>query len=136
VNLRLLARPTIFLAIAIALLLAADLLWSVGMEIRATALNPACRLLQARVEMGLDCDSQNQFGFFLAIIAPFLGFGALTAFLYGIVCIYKRVRYLFLCPPLAYPSEGGEWPDSGDRRHEFDVIGPSAGDADFRRHQR
>ncbi len=135
-SLRLLARPAAFLAIAIALWLAADLLWSVGMDIRETALNPACRLLQARVEMGLDCDSQNQFGFFLAIIAPFLGFGALVALVYGIGCAYKRVRYLFLCPPLAYPSEGREWPDSGDRRHEFDVIGASAGDADIRRHQR
>ena len=67
-NLRLLARPAIFLAVALTLWLAADLLWSVGMEIRETALNPACQLFQARVEMGLDCDSQNQFGFFLAII--------------------------------------------------------------------
>ena len=131
-----LARPAFFLAIAVALWLAADLLWSVGMEIRETALNPACRLLQARVEMGLDCDSQNQFGFFLAIIAPFLGFGALVAFVYAIACSYKRGRHLFLCSPLAYPSKGEEWPVSGDRHHEFDVIGASAGDADFRRHQR
>ena len=135
-NLRLLARPAIFLAIAIALWLAADLLWSIGMEIRETALNPACRLLQARVEMGLDCDSQHQFGFFLAIIAPFLGFGALAAFIHGIACACKRARYLFLRPLLAYPPEGREWPDSGGSRHEFDVIGASAGDADFRRHQR
>jgi len=131
-----LARPAFFLAIAVALWLAADLLWSVGMEIRETALNPACRLLQARVEMGLECDSQNQFGFFLAIIAPFLGFGALVAFVYAIVCSYKRGRHLFLCSPLAYHSKGDKWPVSGDRHHEFDVIGASAGDADFRRHQR
>ncbi len=135
-NLRLLTRPAISLAVALALWLAADLLWSVGMEIRETALNPACRLFQARVEMGLDCDSQNQFGFFLAIVAPFLGFGALIALVYGIVCTYKRVRHLFLCPPLAYHPEGREWPDSGGRRHEFDVIGASAGDADLRRDQR
>ena len=106
------------------------------MEIRETALNPACQLFQARVEMGLDCDSQNQFGFFLAIIAPFLGFGALIALVYGIVCTYKRVRRLFLFPPLAYHPEGEEWLVSGDTRHEFDVIGASAGDADLRRDQR
>ncbi len=135
-SLRLLARPAAFLAIAIALWLAADLLWSVGMDIRETALNPACRLLQDRVEMGLDCDSQNQFGFFLAIIAPFLGFGALIALVYGIVCTYKRVRHLFLSSPLAYHSKGEEWLVSGDTRHEFDVIGASAGDADLRRDQR
>ncbi len=135
-NLRLLARPAISLAVAIALWLAADLLWSVGMEIRETALNPACQLFQARVEMGLDCDSQNQFGFFLAIIAPFLGFGALVAFVYAITCFYKRGRHLFLCSRLAYHSKGEEWLVSGDTRHEFDVIGASAGDADFRRDQR
>ncbi len=135
-SLRLLARPAISLAVAIALWLAADLLWSVGMEIRETALNPACQLFQARVEMGLDCDSQNQFGFFLAIIAPFLGFGALIALVYGIGRTYKRVRHLFLCAPLADHSEGREWPDSGGTRHEFDVIGASADDAAFRRHQR
>ena len=135
-NLRLLVRPAISLAIAIALWLAADLLWSVAMEIRETALNPACRLLQARVEMGLDCDSQNQFGFFLAIIAPFLGFGALGALGYGIACACRRRKSLFLCPPLAYHPEDREWPDSGGRRDEFDVVGATAGDADFRRHQR
>ena len=134
-NLRLLARPAILLGIALALWLGADLLWNVGMEIRETALNPACRLLQARVEMALDCDSQNQFGFFLAIIAPFLGFGALVAFIHGVACTYKRIKYLSLRRPLTYHPEGSEWPDLGGRRHEFDIPGASPDDADFRRDQ-
>ena len=132
-KLRLLVRPATWLAIALALWLGADLLWNVGMEIRETALNPACQLLQAGVEMALDCDSQNQFGFFLAIIAPFLGFGGLVAFIQGVVCTYKRIKYLSLCPPLTYHSEGSEWPDLGGRRHEFDIPGASPDNADFRR---
>jgi hypothetical protein len=135
VNLLLLVRTAILLAIALALWFGADLLWNVGMEIRETALNPACRLLQARVEMALDCDSQNQFGFFLAIIAPFLGFGALVAFIQGVACTYKRIKYLSLRPPLTYHPEGSEWPDLGGKRHELDIPGASPDNADFRRDQ-
>ncbi len=134
-NLRLLARPASLLGIALALSFGADLLWNVGMEIRETALNPACRLLQARAEMALDCDSQNQFGFFLAITAPFLGFGALVAFIQGVACAYKRIKHLSLCPPLTYHPEASEWPNLGGRRHELDIPGASPDNADFRRDQ-
>jgi len=133
VNFRLLARPAILLGIALALWMGADLLWSVGMDIRQTALNPACRLLQDRVEMALDCDSQNQFGFFLAIIAPFLGFGALVAMIHGIICTCKRAKFLFLRPSLAYHPKGSEWPDLGGRCHDYDITGTSPDDADIRR---
>ena len=91
-NRRTLLRPAIFLAIAVALCLGAGLLWSVGMDIRETALNPACRLLHGRGQMGLGCDLQNKFGFFLAIIAPFLGFGALIAIVQGVVGTLKVIR--------------------------------------------
>jgi hypothetical protein len=118
---------------ALACWLAADLLWGIGMEIRETALNPACRLLHARVEMALDCDSQNQFGFYLAIIAPFLAFGALVAVIFAIASAIKSLRKLFLCAPLAYHRQSMEWPDSGGSRHELDVIGTAPDDANLRR---
>ena len=92
-NRRALLRPAIFLAIAIGLCLAAELLWSVGMDIRETALNPACRLLHGRAQMGLGCDLQNKFGFFLVIIAPFLGFGALMAIVHGVVATVRIIKH-------------------------------------------
>ena len=134
-NARLLARPALFLGIALALWMGADLLWSVGMDIRDTALNPACRLLSDRVEMALDCRSQNQFGFFLAIIAPFLGFGALVAMTFGVICTCTSAKRLFLRPSLAYHPEGSEWPDLGGTSHERDTVGTSSDDADLRRDQ-
>ena len=105
------------------------------MEILETAVNQACRLFYDRVELALDCRSQNQFGFFLAIIAPFLGFGALVAMIFGVICTCKSAKRLFLRPSLAYHLEGSEWPDSGGRSHEHDIIGTSSDDADIRRDQ-
>ena len=134
-NARLLARPALFLGIALALWMGAELLWSVGMEIRETAVNPACRLLYDRLEMALDCRSQNQFGFFLAIIAPFLGFGGLVAMTFGVISTCESAKRLFLRPSLAYHLEGSEWPDLGGRSHERDIIGTSSDDADIRRDQ-
>ena len=134
-NVRLLARPALFLGIALALWIGADLLWSIGIEIRETALNPACRLLHDRVEMALDCSSQNQFGFFLAITAPFLGFGALVATTFGVICTCKRTKLLFLRPSLTYHLEGSDWPELGGSSHEREFTGTSADDADIRRNQ-
>lgn len=134
-NVRRLALPALFLGIAVALWMGADLLWSISVEIRETALNPACRLLHDRVEMALDCRSQNQFGFFLAIIAPFLGFGALLAMSVSIICTFKRAKLLFLRPSLAYHPQGSGWLDLGGRSHERDITGTSSDDADIRRDQ-
>jgi hypothetical protein len=132
VTLNPLARPAILIGIAAALWLGADLLWSVGMDIRGTALDPACRLLHEREELGLDCDSQHQLGFFLAIIAPFLGFGAVAALIAGIVTAFKRGRHLFLARPVAYHSERSAGPKGGGRSHGFDVTGAAPGNADLR----
>ena len=62
------------------------------MDIRETALNPACRLLHGRAEIGIGCDLQNKFGFFLAIVAPFLGFGALVAVVHGVAGTVKVIK--------------------------------------------
>jgi hypothetical protein len=127
-----LARPAILLGIAAALWLGADLLWSVGTDIRETVLNPACQLLDERESMGLDCKSRNQFGFFLSIIAPFLGFGAAVALLAGLVTAVKRGRRLFLARPVAYHAERGAWQEAGGESHGFDVTGAAPGNADLR----
>ena len=71
----------------------------------------------------------------LARPALFLGFGALVAMTFGVICACKRAKFLFLRPSLAYHREGSEWPDSGDRYHERDIIGTSSDDADIRRDQ-
>ena len=62
------------------------------MDIRETALNPACRLLHGRAQIGLGCDLQNKFGFFLAIAAPFLGFGALIAVVQSVAGTVKVIK--------------------------------------------
>ena len=129
------ARAAILVAVAAALWLAAELLWTVGTDVREAALNPACRLLQDREAMGLDCDAQGRFGFLLAILAPFLGFGAVVALIVGIAVAFGWTRHLFLARPLAYHPERSAWPEAGDESHGIDVAGAAPGNADLRRHK-